>query len=70
MQIPWIVDALEITASQLKNKNLIYVLFNLKEDIVQGKDLVIHEEFPEAFSSTYISMVFGRFIRGLDVFQN
>ena len=36
-----IVDALEITASQLKNKNLIYVIFNLKEDIVQGKDLVI-----------------------------
>ena len=34
-----IVDALEITASQLKNKNLIYVIFNLKEDIGQGKRL-------------------------------
>jgi type II secretory pathway component PulF len=34
-----IVDALEITAKQLKNKDLIYVLFSLKEDIVQGKRL-------------------------------
>ena len=53
-----IVDALEITASQLKNKNLIYVIFNLKEDIVQGKRLGNSmKKFPEVFSSTYISMV-------------
>ena len=53
-----IVDALEITASQLKNKNLIYVIFNLKEDIVQGKRLGNSmKKFPQVFSSTYISMV-------------
>ena len=53
-----IVDALEITASQLKNKNLIYIIFNLKEDIVQGKRLGNSmKKFPQVFSSTYISMV-------------
>ena len=34
-----IVEALEITANQLTNKNLVYILLNLKEDIVQGKRL-------------------------------
>ena len=34
-----IVDAIEITANQLTNKNLVYILFNLKEDIIQGKRL-------------------------------
>ena len=53
-----IVDALEITAKQLKNKDLIYVLFGLKEDIVQGKRLGNSmKKFPSLFSDTYISMV-------------
>ena len=53
-----IVDALEITAKQLKNKDLIYVLFSLKEDIVQGKRLGNSmKKFPSLFSDTYISMV-------------
>ncbi len=53
-----IVDALEITAKQLKNKDLIYVLFSLKEDIVQGKRLGNSmKKFPNLFSDTYISMV-------------
>ena len=34
-----IVDAIEITANQLTNKNLVYILFNLKEDIIQGKSI-------------------------------
>jgi len=53
-----IVDALEITAKQLKNKDLIYVLFSLKEDIIQGKRLGNSmKKFPSIFSDTYISMV-------------
>ena len=53
-----IVDALEITAKQLKNKDLIYVLFSLKEDIIQGKRLGNSmKKFPSLFSDTYISMV-------------
>ncbi len=53
-----IVDALEITTKQLKNKDLIYVLFSLKEDIVQGKRLGNSmKKFPSLFSDTYISMV-------------
>ena len=53
-----IVDALEITAKQLKNKDLIYVLFSLKEDIVQGKRLGNSmKKFPSIFSDTYISMI-------------
>ena len=32
-----IVDSIDITAKQIRNKNLIQVLFNLKEDLVQGK---------------------------------
>ena len=53
-----IVEALNITAKQLKNKNLIYILYNLKEDIVQGKRLGSSmKKFPGVFSDTYISMV-------------
>ena len=53
-----IVDALNITAKQLKNKNLIYILYNLKEEIVQGKRLGSSmKKFPGVFSDTYISMV-------------
>jgi len=53
-----IVEALNITANQLQNKNLVYILFNLKEDIVQGKRLGSSmKKFPGVFSDTYISMV-------------
>ena len=49
--------ALSIKRRKLKNKDLIYVLFSLKEDIVQGKRLGNSmKKFPEVFSSTYISM--------------
>ena len=53
-----IVEALNITANQLHNKNLVYILYNLKEDIVQGKRLGSSmRKFPGVFSDTYISMV-------------
>ena len=53
-----IVEALNITAKQLKNKNLIYILYYLKEEIVQGKRLGSSmKKFPGVFSDTYISMV-------------
>ena len=53
-----IVEALNITAKQLKNRNLIYILYNLKEEIVQGKRLGSSmKKFPGVFSDTYISMV-------------
>jgi general secretion pathway protein F len=53
-----IVDSIDITAKQTRNKNLIRVLFNLKEDLVQGKRLGNSmKKFPGVFSDTYISMV-------------
>ena len=53
-----IVEALEITANQLTNKNLVYILLNLKEDIVQGKRLGNSmKKLLGVFSDTYISMV-------------
>ena len=53
-----IVDSIDITAKQIRNKNLIQVLFNLKEDLVQGKRLGnTMKKFPGVFSDTYISMV-------------
>ena len=35
-----IVDSIDITARQTKNKNLIQILYNLKEDLVQGLSLI------------------------------
>lgn len=53
-----IVDSIDITSKQIRNKNLIQVLFNLKEDLVQGKRLGNSmKKFPGVFSDTYISMV-------------
>ena len=53
-----IVDSIDITARQTKNKNLIQILYNLKEDLVQGKRLGNSmKKFPGIFSDTYISMV-------------
>ena len=53
-----IVDAIEITSKQLQNKNLVYILLNLKEDLIQGKRLGNSmKKVPGVFSDTYISMV-------------
>ena len=53
-----IVDSIDITARQSKNKNLIQILYNLKEDLVQGKRLGNSmKKFPGIFSDTYVSMV-------------
>ena len=53
-----IFDSIDITARQTKNKNLIQILYNLKEDLVQGKRLGNSmKKFPGIFSDTYVSMV-------------
>ena len=53
-----IVDSIDITARQTKNKNLIQILYDLKEDLVQGKRLGNSmKKFPGIFSDTYVSMV-------------
>ena len=53
-----IVDSIDITARQTKNKNLIQILYNLKEDLIQGKRLGNSmKKFPSIFSDTYVSMV-------------
>ena len=53
-----IVDSIDIIARQTKNKNLIQILYNLKEDLVQGKRLGNSmKKFPGIFSDTYVSMV-------------
>ena len=53
-----IVDSIDITARQTKNKNLIQILYNLKEDLIQGKRLGNSmKKFPGIFSDTYVSMV-------------
>ena len=53
-----IVDSIDITARQTKNKNLIQILYKLKEDLVQGKRLGNSmKKFPGIFSDTYVSMV-------------
>ncbi len=53
-----IVDSIDITARQTKNKNLIQILYNLKEDLVQGKRLGNSmKKFPGIFSDTFVSMV-------------
>jgi len=53
-----LVESIEITANQIKNQNLVYVLFGLKEEIIQGRRLGnAMKKFPGVFSDTYISMV-------------
>ena len=53
-----IVDSIDITARQTKNKNLIHILYNLKEDLIQGKRLGNSmKKYPGIFSDTYVSMV-------------
>jgi len=53
-----LVESIEIVANQVKNKNLVYVLYGLKEEIIQGRRLGnAMKKFPGVFSDTYISMV-------------
>ena len=51
-----LVESIEITANQTKNQNLVYVLYGLKEEIIQGRRLgTAMKKFPGVFSDTYIS---------------
>lgn len=53
-----IMDALKITADQSSNKNLVHILYNLREDIIQGKRLGLSmKKYPAVFSDTYTSLV-------------
>jgi len=53
-----IVDALKITTDQLKNKELINIILNLREDVVQGKRLgQSMKKYPDVFNNTYSSLV-------------
>ena len=53
-----LVESIDITAKQMSNKNLVYVLLNLKDEIIQGNRLGnAMKKFPGVFSDTYISMV-------------
>lgn len=53
-----IIDALKITADQSNNKNLVQILYNLREDVFQGKRLGLSmQKYPGVFSNTYTSLV-------------
>tara|TARA_B110000090_G_scaffold13833_1_gene13870 strand:+ start:692 stop:1888 length:1197 start_codon:yes stop_codon:yes gene_type:complete len=53
-----IMDALKITADQSSNKNLVHILYTLREDIIQGKRLGLSmKKYPAVFSDTYTSLV-------------
>ena len=53
-----IIDALKITADQSNNKNLVQILYNLREDVIQGKRLGLSmQKYPGVFSDTYTSLV-------------
>ena len=53
-----IIEALKITADQSSNKNLVHILFNVREDIIQGKRLGSSmKKYPGVFSDTYTSLV-------------
>jgi len=53
-----IVDALKITADQLNNKDLINILYSLREDVVQGKRLgQSMMKYPSVFDNTYSSLI-------------
>ena len=53
-----IMEALKITADQSINKNLVHILYNLREDIIQGKRLGLSmQKYPGVFSDTYTSLV-------------
>ena len=51
-------DSLKITADQVNNKNLSNVLYNIREDIIQGKRLGNSmKSYPTIFNKTYTSLV-------------
>ena len=53
-----IIDALKIPADQSNNKNLVQILYNLREDVIQGKRLGLSmQKYPGVFSDTYTSLV-------------
>ena len=53
-----IIDALKITADQINNKDLITILYSLREDIIQGKRLgQSMMKYPGVFDNTYSSLV-------------
>ena len=53
-----IMEALKITADQSSNKNLVHIIYNLREDIIQGKRLGLSmQKYPGVFSDTYTSLV-------------
>ena len=53
-----IIEALKITADQCNNNNLIHILYNLREDIMQGNRLGSSmKKYPGVFTDTYTSLV-------------
>lgn len=53
-----IIDALKITADQTNNKDLITILYSLREDVIQGKRLgQSMMKYPGVFNNTYSSLV-------------
>ena len=53
-----IIDALKITADQVNNKDLITILYSLREDVIQGKRLgQSMMKYPGVFDNTYSSLV-------------
>jgi general secretion pathway protein F len=53
-----IIDALKITADQLNNKDLITILYSLREDVIQGKRLgQSMMKYPGVFDNTYSSLI-------------
>ncbi|MDC0406346.1 type II secretion system F family protein [Gammaproteobacteria bacterium] len=53
-----IIDALKITADQVYNKDLITILYSLREDVIQGKRLgQSMMKYPGVFNNTYSSLV-------------
>ena len=53
-----IIDALKITADQLNNKDLITILYSLREDVIQGKRLgQSMMQYPGVFDNTYSSLI-------------
>src|SRR6056300_1957193 len=53
-----IIDALKITADQINNKDLITILYSLREDVIQCKRLgQSMMKYPGVFNNTYSSLV-------------
>jgi len=51
-------DSLKITADQTNNKDLSSILYNIREDIIQGKRLGNSmKDYPKVFNKTYTSLV-------------